>query len=129
MTEFQSSTAAGVVPNSLRLFWFIASVVSLGFGLFFVISSGTHHGEDFAIAIAAGVDALILSAFFFIGACRSRFDGWFRYLIKPAIMLVCVLTIVASSIYMGNVGLDQEAYNVSLFMIIFPALVFIITFK
>ncbi|MBN2590078.1 MAG: protein kinase [Sedimentisphaerales bacterium] len=131
ITKLQKSTDAGVVPNSLRIVWFVASIISLGVGLFLVIWGGTQRvNHDFAIGVAAGVDELILSVFFFIGACRSSFNGWFRYLVKPAIMLACVLTIVASSIYMGNVNLHRDANNLALFLIIFPSvlLLFIIAF-
>ena len=127
-SNFQSSTAAGVVPNSLRIFWFVASIISLGAGLFYLIWGGTqHNNHDYAVGVAAGIDILILSLFFLIGSCRSSFKGWFRYLIKPVIMLVCVLTIIASSIYMGYANPQGETYNISLFLIIFPALVLLIT--
>ncbi|MBN1972305.1 MAG: protein kinase [Sedimentisphaerales bacterium] len=125
-TEFHSSTSAGVVPNALRIFWFVASIISLGFGLFFVIWGGTQNGDDYAIGVAAGVDLLILAVFFFIGACRSTFNGWFRYLIKPAIMLICILTTVTSSIYMGCMNLQEEEYTIALFLIIFPSVLLLI---
>jgi len=126
-TQFQKSLTAGVVPASMRSLWLAASLGALALGLFLVIYSGTElQGEDFAVGIAAGVDSLILSVFFFIGACRSRFNGWYRYLVKPALLLACILTIVASSIFMGNMNLQNDEFAVSLFFIIFPAMAFIV---
>jgi len=125
--QLHNSLASGEVPKSLRLTWLIASLISFGFGLFFVISGSMKYvPNDFALGVTAGVNGLILSVFFFIGACRSRFTGWYRYLIKPAIMVACVLVIVASSIYMGCANLNSEQFAISLFLIIFPAIAFIV---
>jgi serine/threonine protein kinase len=126
-TEFHSSTSTGAVPNALRIFWFVAAIISLGFGLFFVILGGTSHGNSYVVGVAAGVDGLILSLFFLIGACRSTFNGWLRYLVKPAIMLICVLTIVTSSIFMGCIHLYGSAYTIALFLIIFPSVLLLLT--
>ena len=125
--QFHNGLASGEVPTSLRLFWFIASLIAFGFGLFFVISGSMKYTpDDFAFGVTAGVNGLILSIFFFIGACRSRFTGWYRYLIKPAILITCVLVIVASSIYMGCANLNRDGFTILLFLIIFPAVAFFV---
>ena len=119
------SLATGVVPASMRIGWFIGALVALSLGLSSIIWGGMQSSnDDYAIGVAAGVDGLILSIFFFIGFCRSKFTGWYRYLVKPAILLVCVLSIVASSICMGNMNLYNDEFAVSLFLIIFPAIAF-----
>jgi serine/threonine protein kinase len=126
-TQFNKSLTAGVVPASMRSGWLAASLGALALGLFLLIYSGTELGGDkFAIGIAAGVDSLILSIFFFIGSCRSRFKGWYRYLGKPALLVSCILIVVASSICMGNMHLGGDKYAVSLFLIIFPAVAFFV---
>lgn len=126
-TQFRSSISYGVVPVSVRAGWLVGSIVALGIGLSLLIWAGVEaSGDDFAIGVAAGVDSLILSMFFLIGACRSKFAGWYRYLIKPAILLVCVLTIVASAICMGNMHLGNEEFSIALFLIIFPAIAFFV---
>jgi hypothetical protein len=126
-TQFHQSTTAGLVPESMRRVWMTASLVTLALGLFLLIYSGTElGGDDFAIGVAAGVDCLILSVFFFIGSCRRKFAGWYRYLTKPVILLVCVLTIVTSAICMGNMNLKNEEFAISLFFLIFPAMAFFV---
>ncbi|MHC4424903.1 MAG: protein kinase domain-containing protein [Planctomycetota bacterium] len=121
------SMASGLVPASVRVWWLVASLVTLGLGLFLLIWGviGSNDGQ-FALGIASGVDSLILSLFCLVGALRSRFTGWYRYIIKPAILLVCVLTVVASSICMGCLSLNDELFIVVLLLIIFPAAAFFV---
>ncbi len=115
------------VPPFVRVLWLIGFFVTLGAGLFLVIWAGTTlHGNEFAISLASGVDSLILSLFCFIGACRGTFNGWYRYLIKPVILLICVLTVVASSICMGNLNLNDAMFLLLLMMIILPSVAFFI---
>ncbi|MHC4325400.1 MAG: TM2 domain-containing protein, partial [Planctomycetota bacterium] len=74
-----------------------------------------------------GVDSLILSLFCFIGACRGRFNGWYRYIIKPGLLLISVLTVVASSICMGNLSNVNDAmFLLFLMLIILPAVAFFV---
>jgi hypothetical protein len=116
------------VPPFVRVFWLIGFLMTLGAGLFLVIWAGTTlHGNHFAISLASGVDSLILSLFCFGGACRGRLNGWYRYIIKPGILLICVLTVVASSICMGNLSNVNDAmFLFLLMMIILPSVAFFI---
>jgi hypothetical protein len=126
-SQFHQSLAAGVVPASLRRSWFIGSLLALSLGLFLIIWSGMGMNDDqMALGISAGVDLLILSVFFFIGSCRSKFKGWYRYLGKPALLLACVLTIIASSICMGFISSNEALFALALFLIIFPAVAFFV---
>ncbi len=127
-TQFHQSLTAGVVPSSMRTGWFIGSLVALSLGLSLTIWGGMGTNDDqMALGVASGVDLMILSVFFFIGACRSRFTGWYRYLLKPAMLLACILTIVASSICMGLVSMhDELLFALTLFLIIFPAIAFFV---
>ena len=115
------------VPPFVRVFWLIGFFATLGIGLFLVIWAGTTlRGNHFAISLASGVDSLILSFFCFVGACRGRFNGWYRYIIKPGILLICVLTVVASSICMGCLSLNDALFLLFLILIILPAVAFFI---
>ena len=115
------------VPPFVRVFWLLGFFVTLGAGLFLVIWAGTSlHGCQFAISVASGVDSLILSLFCFVGACRGTFNGWYRYLIKPVMLLICVLTVVASSILMGNLRLNDAMFLLLLMLIILPSVAFFI---
>lgn len=115
------------VPPFVRTLWLIGFAATLGLGLFLIIMAGTGlRGDDSTIAVAFGIDSLILSLFCLVGTCRSRFNGWYRYIIKPAIMLICVLTIVFSSICMGSMRLHDEEFFIALMLIIFPAIAFFV---
>ncbi len=115
------------VPPFVRVLWLVGFFVTLGIGLFLVIWAGTAlRGNRFAISLSFGVDSLILSLFCFIGACRGRFNGWYRYIIKPGILLICVLTVVASSICIGCLNVDYALFLFLLMMIILPSVAFFI---
>jgi len=116
------------VPPFVRVLWLVGFFVTLGAGLFLVIWAGTTlHGNHFAISLASGVDSLILSLFCFIGVCRGRFNGWYRYIIKPGLLLICVLIVVASSICMGNLSnVNDEMFLGLLMLIILPSVAFFI---
>jgi len=115
------------VPPFVRVFWLIGFFATLGAGIFLLIWAGTSlHGNCFAISVASGVDSLIISLFCFVGVCRGRFNGWYRYIIKPGLLLICVLTVVASSICMGNLRLDDAMFLFLLMLIILPSVAFFI---
>ncbi len=123
----QSSTAIRYVPSFTRPLWLVGWLASLSAGLIGVILAGTSmHGDDFGITVAFGVDCLILSIFCFIMMFRRTFAGWYRYLIRPALLMVCVQASVTASILMGTLGLQNEDAAVALFFIIFPNIVFIV---
>jgi hypothetical protein len=116
------------IPPFVRVLWLIGFFMTLGIGLFLVIWAGTTlHGCQFAISTASGVDSLILSLFCFVGACRGTFNGWYRYLIKPVMLLICVLTVVSSSICMGNLSnVNDAVFLLLLMLIILPSIAFFI---
>jgi hypothetical protein len=116
------------IPPFVRVLWLIGFFVTLGAGLFLVIWAGTTlHGNHFAISLASGVDSLILSLFCFVGVCRGTFNGWYRYIVKPGLLLICVLTVVASSICMGNLSnVNNEMFLGLLMLIILPSVAFFI---
>ena len=126
-TEFHTSLNNCIVPRFLRVIFFVGSLLSLGLGLFLLILAGADNlqGDDFAFAIGFGINSLILSVFLFIKFCCSKFKGWYRYIVKPVIQLLCLFAIILSVLYMGNMNPDGDAFAVSLFFIIFPAIVFI----
>ena len=126
-TEFHTSLNQCIVPRFLRVIFFIGSLLSLGFGLFLLILAGAGNlrGDEFALAVGFGINGLILSVFLFIKFCCSKFKGWYRYIIKPAIQLLCLFTIIISAVFMGNTNPQNDEFAIALFFIIFPAIVFI----
>jgi hypothetical protein len=116
-----------ILPPYVRALWMIGFFITLSLGLSLTIYAANGlQGDDFAITLAFGVDSLILSLFCFVGILRHRFNGWYRYIIKPAILLVCVQIVVFSSICMGNLQLDDEWFFALLASIIVFAIAFFV---
>ena len=114
------------VPAFARPLWFIGWLAGLGAGLMLVIISGMHfRGNEFAISVAAGIDSLILSLLCFIMMFRVVFAGWYRYLIRPALLTISVQTIVTASISLGCMHLMGDAGAISVFFIVFPSILFL----
>jgi TM2 domain-containing membrane protein YozV len=123
----RSSGVVRCVPHFAHLLWFAGWLLSLGAGLLLVILAGTQmRGDDFAIGMALGVDALIFSVFCFLMMPRNTFAGWYRYLIRPALLALCVMTTVTASILFGNLRLGGDAQAVAIFLIIFPNILFFV---
>jgi len=123
----QGGRAVRCVPAFARPLWFVGWLVSLGVGLMLVILAGMElRGDKFAFGLAAGIDSFILSALCFIMMFRRTFAGWYRYLIRPALLALCVMTTVTASILFGNLRLGGDAQAVALFFIIFPNILFFV---
>jgi len=115
------------VPGYARSLWLIGWLASIGLGLFLCIMGGTSlQGDKFALAIAFGVDAFILSVLCFIMMFRGTFTGWYRYLVRPGLMTLCVQTTVTASILLGNMHMGGDEKAIALFFIIFPNLPFLV---
>ncbi len=124
-TQSLSRFASGVVPPSVRAGWLVGFFVTLGLGLLLVTWGAMGRNDNqFALGVAFGADSLILSLFCFAGTLRRKFNGWYRYVIKPAILLVCVLTIVFSCICMGLLSLNDGLFSLFLLLTIIPAITF-----
>ena len=107
--------------------WLVGWLLSLGLGLFLVIMAGMGlHGDDFGITVAFGIDSLILSIFCFIMMFRRTFAGWYRYLIRPGLLLVCIQTSMTAAILLGTLNLHNEDAAAAVFFIIFPAILFFV---
>ncbi len=114
------------VPPYARSLWLIAWLMSIGLGLFLCIMAGTNkYGNDFGFAIAFGVDAFIFSVLCFIMMFRGTFAGWYRYLVRPVLLTLCVQTVVTFSILLGTTH-GGPPFGVFLFLIIFPNILFLV---
>ncbi|MBN1361708.1 MAG: protein kinase [Sedimentisphaerales bacterium] len=128
-TKRQSGIVGLVRPvrPQVRTLWLIGSLMSLGLGLFLVILAGTSlRGDEFGFSVAFGVDSFIIAAFCFIMMCRTTFAGWYRYLVRPLVLLACILTTVTTSILMGNLRMHGDEQAVATFFIIFPNILFLV---
>jgi len=127
----QGAMATGLMACRVRpstpTIWLVGWLLTLGLGLFLVILAGTGlRGDDFGIAVAFGIDSLVLSLFCFVMMFRRTFAGWYRYLVRPGLLLLCVLSVLTAVILMGTLRLRNEDAAAALFFIIFPAILFFV---
>ncbi len=119
-------TACSVSPSTPTK-WLVGWLLSLGLGLFLVIMAGMGlRGDDLGLAVGFGVDSLLLSIFCFLMMFRRTFAGWYRYLIRPGLLLLCVQASLTSAIFLGTMRLYNEDAAVAVFFIIFPAILFFV---
>ena len=122
----RSFAAVRYVPAFARPLWFAGWLLSLGLGLLLVIIAGTElRGDEFALGLAFGLDLLLLSIFCFTMMLRSVFAGWYRYLIRPVLLLLCLQTVVGAAITLGNMNLQGDEQAIAMFFIIFPSILFL----
>jgi hypothetical protein len=125
--QWPGAGVIGSVPPYAQPLWMIGSLLSMGLGLTLVILAGTElHGDDFGIAVALGVDSFLLAAFCFFMMLRRTFTGWFRYLIRPLVLTMCIQTIVAASISLGTMNLHNEEAAIAILFIMLPAILFLV---
>ena len=123
--------ASGVrgVPSWVRLIWVVGFMLLLGVGLMLLIWTGIDNRmpeDDFTIAVSAGVSSLVLCLFCLAKSFQVYFVGWYRYLIKPTILVLCTLTIVISSVCLGNMRLMPEEELLAIALIVFPSIIFLV---
>ncbi|MHC4352553.1 MAG: TM2 domain-containing protein [Planctomycetota bacterium] len=82
-------------------------------------------GDESVIAATMGLNSLIASLFCFRRSARTRFTGWYAYLIKPLLLTLLLMTVLTASICMGSMRLHDDEFLFALFMIIFPAVAFL----
>ncbi|MCS7034113.1 MAG: protein kinase, partial [Phycisphaerae bacterium] len=73
--------------------------------------------------LCLGVSALIAGSFAFLQAFRKHFRGWWRHAFRPAIRLVCVLTIVCSGIVLAKTNPGPPVHLLLVGLIVLAALV------
>ncbi len=116
------------IPGFVHALWFIGWLITLGVGLMLVIVAGTSHmrSEQFGLTLAIGLDELLLSLLCFVMMFRNSFAGWYRYLVRPGLLLVCLQAILTSSIWLGTANPHNDAMALGVFCIVFPAILFFV---
>jgi hypothetical protein len=123
----QAPGTVRLVPLYARRLWLIGWLASVGMGLMLVILAGTElRGGAFVLALASGIDLLILSLLCFIMVCRSTFAGWYRYLVRPLLLVGCVQAIVTASILVGSCDIHGPPVSILIFFIIFASILFFV---
>jgi len=124
----RGSTVVRYLPAFVRPLWFVGWLASLGGGLMGVIYAGTaqDHSGDLGLALAIGLDSLILSLLCFIMMFRSVFAGWYRYLVRPVLLTACIQSIVTASLWLGTANPRNEEVAFGIFFIVFPSILFLV---
>jgi hypothetical protein len=114
-------------PGGLRILFIVGCMVFLGIGLSLLIAAGcTMRGDDFTISVAVGVNCLLLALFCLIRSCKRNLISWYRYLIKPSLKLICLMTVVAAAICLGNMRLRGEEEAIAIILIVLPSILYFI---
>ncbi len=125
--QTRSGIYARPVPAYARPLWMFGWLACIGLGLFLCILAGTSlRGNAFGFAVAFGVDAFILSVLCFVMMFRGTFTGWYRYLVRPVLLTLCVQTVVTASILLGNLSLHGPQVAMMIFFIVFPNGLFLV---
>ncbi|UCG57999.1 MAG: protein kinase [Phycisphaerales bacterium] len=124
-SSWQKRTEA-ILPFAKSL-WLVGFFVALSAGLSFLVWAGTsEQGDEFGIGLALGIDGLILAAFCLMMAGRRKFTTWYRYLIKPMVLLICLESVVTSAICLGYLNLREDQFVLAVMFIVFPAVAFFV---
>jgi hypothetical protein len=117
------------VPPWARLLWVAGLVGFVPLAVMMFVAAGTtRHNSDIGPFCAIGVCSGLAALFCLMQLFRPTFRGWWRYLIKPLLLLACLQTIVSAAIIMGNApNLNDGDVIAGTFFITFPAVLFIVT--
>jgi hypothetical protein len=124
----RTSVLRRVTPPSIRALLLLGCLVSFGVGLFALLISGMARLRpyEFAGAVSLGVGGILTSLWCLPRMCRTTMISWYRYLVKPAVLHLCLLTAITSAIFLGNVpSFSRDEQLLAIFLIIFPAILFL----
>jgi serine/threonine protein kinase len=127
--ERKPPTGVRGIPAWVRLIWVVGFMLLLGLGLMLLIWAGIDNqmrNEEFTMAVSFGVSSLVLCLFCLAKSFQVYFVSWYRYLIKPTILVLCTLTIVISSVCLGNMRLMPEEELLAIALIVFPCIIFLV---
>ena len=120
---------ARFVPPGIRLLWLIGFILFLTIGLMLLIVVGMSHmhNDEFAIAVSLGIVGLLFALFCLIKSLQKRFRGWYRYLIKPVLVLIFMSIAISSAICLGNMRMGSDESLVAIFLMILSSILFLVT--
>ncbi len=120
-------------PPSIRALLLLGCLVSFGVGLFALLMSGMAqlNPVEFAGTVSLGVGGILTALWCLPRMCRRSMVSWYRYLVKPGLMHLCLLTIVTASVFLANattylneqaIYQNQNEQAMAIFLIVFPAI-------
>jgi len=123
-----SGTGKRHVPSWLRGFFMLAMMVTLGTWIYAFIAMGclSLNNDEQALALSFGLCGVLSFFFCLVWCSKKTFKSWYRFLVKPAVILFLLNVIIAASSITANVRLSGEEEAIALFFIIFPAVLFFV---
>lgn len=118
-----------LVPSGVRLLWLIGAIIFLTTGLMPLIVVGVSHfqKDEFAIVVSLGIVGLLFSLFCLAKSLQKRFRGWYRYLVKPVMILLFLSIALTSAICLGNMRIGTEESIVVIFLMVLSSILFLVT--
>ncbi len=111
------------VPRAVRIFWLVGMLISLAAGITLLIVAGMEsNSRDFPAILCSGLGALGGSLVLLIQACRSRIYGWWRYLIKPVLVLACMICILCAAAILNGDRLNPDDQVLMIFLTVFSSI-------
>jgi len=123
----RTSVLRRVTPPSIRALLLLGCLVSFGVGLFALLMSGMARLRpfEFASAVSLGVGGILTALWCLPRMCHTTMISWYRYLVKPAVLHLCLLTTITAAIFLGNASFNHDEQAMAIFLIIFPAILFL----
>jgi hypothetical protein len=72
------------------------------------------------------VDSFLVSILWFVMMFRNAFTGWYRYLIRPVLLTICLAVSTSASIATGLIHFRNDGVAIAIFFIVFPAILFFV---
>jgi hypothetical protein len=107
------------VNSLLRVIWLIAMIISLGLGVALTVAAvSTARSNDFPLLMAFGVALMFGSLVFGVQLCRSRFYGWWSYVLKPLLIILLTGTVLGSSFMLAMGHLRGDEFIMAIFLLV-----------
>jgi TM2 domain-containing membrane protein YozV len=116
------------VPRVFSYIWLGAFALTISLAMAFMVAAGTTRasGDDLAAYLGLGVGFAVFSALCVIRGFTQNYYGIWHYLIRPMLMVLCVVAAYTSAMMIGIARLHGEELAVASFFIMFPAIVLIV---
>jgi len=128
-TQGRSAGGQRLVPGYVRLLWLAGFVLSLGVGMSVLIWMDVESrlGEDEkSIALWVVIAGGLLSCLCLARGLRRRFNGWYRYLIKPLILCLLPATAVTALMALVDFNLRGDEELAAILLFVFPSILFVV---
>lgn len=118
-----------LVPRFSPPLWLAVFVAMLATGIAFCVAAAeqpSSRNGDFVAMTSFGVSCLIAASFALMRSLTKRFRGWWPYLFRPAVRMLCIQTVVTCGIVLGNTSPNWEEAAILAATIVIAGLTFVL---